>query len=84
MVTKNILAAKSFSYKTAFYSGVMVVSTVIDHGLDPLSGKIKDYKIGICCFSTVNIAKAVRTDLLVHTQDIALSSKNRLVSSESG
>jgi hypothetical protein len=47
----------------------MVISTVIDHGLDPWSGKIKDYKIGIYCFSTVNIA---------------FSSKDRLAGSELG
>ena len=33
-------------------SGVMVsvlVSSVVDRGSEPRSGKTKDYKIGICC-----------------------------------
>jgi hypothetical protein len=27
-------------------------SSAIDRGLEPRSGETKDYKIGICCFST--------------------------------
>jgi hypothetical protein len=29
----------------------MLASSVVDRGFEPRSGKIKDYKIGICCFS---------------------------------
>jgi hypothetical protein len=25
---------------------------VVDHGFETLSGQIKDYKFGICCYST--------------------------------
>jgi hypothetical protein len=35
--------------------GVMVsvlASSAVHHGFDPRSGQTKDYKIGICCFST--------------------------------
>jgi hypothetical protein len=35
--------------------GVMVsllVSSAVDHGFEPRSGQIKDYKICICCFCT--------------------------------
>jgi hypothetical protein len=37
-----------------FIGGIMVsvlVSSAIDCGFEPQSGKIEDYKIGICCFS---------------------------------
>ena len=36
-------------------SGVMVsvlASSAVDRGFEPRSGQAKDYKIGICCFST--------------------------------
>ena len=33
--------------------GVSATSAV-DHGLSPLSGETKDYKIVICCFSAKN------------------------------
>jgi hypothetical protein len=29
----------------------MLALSVVDHGFEPQSGKTKDYKIGICCFS---------------------------------
>ena len=29
----------------------VVTSSVVDRGFEPQSGQIKDYKIGICCFS---------------------------------
>ena len=35
--------------------GVMVnvlASSAVDSGFDPRSGQTKDFKIGICCFST--------------------------------
>ena len=28
----------------------VLASSVVDRGLEPLSGQTKDYKIGICCF----------------------------------
>jgi hypothetical protein len=47
----------------------MLASSVVDRGLEPLSGQTKDYKIGICCFSA---------------KHAALRRKSRLVGSESG
>ena len=38
----------------SYISGIMVsvlASSAVDHGLDPRSGQVKDYKIGIFCFS---------------------------------
>ena len=31
-------------------------SSVVDRGFEPSSGKTKDYKIGICCFSAKHTA----------------------------
>ena len=31
----------------------MLVSSAGEHGLEPRAGQTKDYKIGICCFSTI-------------------------------
>jgi hypothetical protein len=39
--------------------GIMVsalTSSVVDCGFEPRSGQTKDYKIGICCFSTQHAA----------------------------
>ena len=30
----------------------VLASSVADYGFEPRSGQTKDYKIGICCFST--------------------------------
>ena len=32
----------------------MLVSSAVDHGFEPHSGQTKDYKIGLCCFSTIS------------------------------
>jgi len=40
-------------------SGIMVswlASSAIDRGFKPRSGQTKDYKIGLCCFSTKHAA----------------------------
>jgi hypothetical protein len=34
----------------------MLDSTGVGRGFEPLSGQTKDYKIGICCFSTKHAA----------------------------
>ena len=34
----------------------VLVSSVVDHGFEPRSGQIKDYEIGICCFSAKHAA----------------------------
>ena len=39
--------------------GVMVIvlaSSAIDRGFEPQSIQIKDYKIGVCCFSSMYVA----------------------------
>jgi hypothetical protein len=40
--------------------GIMVMvlaPSVVDHGFDPRSGQIKDYKFCICCFSASHLKK---------------------------
>jgi hypothetical protein len=34
----------------------VLASSAVDHGFEPRSGQIKDYKIGICCFSAKHTA----------------------------
>jgi hypothetical protein len=34
----------------------MLASSAVDHGFEPRKGKTKDYKIGICWFSTKHAA----------------------------
>ena len=44
--------------------------SLIDRGFEPRSGKTKDYKIGICCFSTKHTAlKRKNKDFLAQDQD---------------
>ena len=54
-------------------SGVMVslhASSAVDCGLEPRSGKIKDYKIGICCFFAKHTAfRRKSKDRLARNQD---------------
>ena len=41
------------------FGGVMIsmlASSKIDRGFEPRSGEIKEYEIGICCFSTKHAA----------------------------
>jgi hypothetical protein len=55
---------KSFVYSiniilTHIICGVMVsvlASSVVDGGFEHRSGQTKDYKIGMCCFSTKHVA----------------------------
>ena len=35
---------------------IMLTSSVVDRGFDLRSGQTKDYKIGVCCFSTKHAA----------------------------
>jgi hypothetical protein len=46
------------------------MSNAVGHAFDPRSGQTKDYKIGICCFSTKHVAlrkksKGIRSYKLV-------------------
>ena len=34
----------------------VLASSALDRGFEPRSGQTKDYKIGICCFSTMHTA----------------------------
>ena len=53
--------------------GVMIsvaTSSAVDRGFDPRSGKTKDYKIGICCYSTKYTAlREKRKKWLARNQD---------------
>ena len=48
----------------------MLPSSAIDRGFDPRSGKTKDYKIGICCFSAKHaVLRRKNKDWLDRNQD---------------
>jgi hypothetical protein len=53
--------------------GVMVsviAASVVDRGFEPWSGKTKDYKIGMCCFSAKHVALRRKSkDWLARNQD---------------
>jgi hypothetical protein len=54
-------------------SGVMVsvlATSAVDRGFKPISGQTKDYKIGICCFSTKHASLRRKTkDWLARNRD---------------
>jgi hypothetical protein len=49
----------------------VLVSSAVDRWFEPRSGKTKDYKIGICCFSTKHAAfiSSKRKELMARNQD---------------
>ena len=48
----------------------LLVSSVVDRGFEPRSGQTKDYKIGICCFSTKHAELRRKSkDWLVRNQE---------------
>jgi hypothetical protein len=48
----------------------VLASSAVDCGFEPLSGQIKDYKIGICCFSAKHAALRRKSkDWLTRNQD---------------
>jgi len=48
----------------------MLAASAVDRGLEPLSCQTKDYKIGICCFSTKHaILRRKSKDWLALNQD---------------
>jgi hypothetical protein len=58
-VMVSMLASSGVMVSMLTSSGVMVsmlALSVVDHGFEPWSGQIKDYKIGICCFSAKHAA----------------------------
>ena len=42
----------------------MLASSVVDRGLEPLSGQIKAYKINICCYSSKHAALRIKSRLV--------------------
>jgi hypothetical protein len=61
----------------SLHGGVMVImltSIAVNHGFEPWSGQIKDYKISICCFST-NHAVLKKEQRLVGSESVALFTK---------
>ena len=61
------------SIKVNRISGVMVsvlALSAVDCGFEPRSGQTKDYKIGICCFSTKHTAlRSKSKDWLARNQN---------------
>jgi hypothetical protein len=48
----------------------VLVSSVVDRGLEPRSGQTKDYKIGICCLSAEHAAlRSKNKDWLARNQN---------------
>ena len=64
---------KGTQYQVNRIGGVMVsvlASIVIDRGFEPWSGQTKNYKIGICCFSSKYAELRRKSkDWLAHNQD---------------
>jgi hypothetical protein len=55
----QIISHLSLQYHNNLISGVMVsvlVSNVVERGFEPRPGQTKDYRIGICCFSSKHAA----------------------------
>jgi hypothetical protein len=42
----------------------VIISSVVDPSLEPLSGQTKDYKMCICCFSAHNLRERAKTGWL--------------------
>jgi hypothetical protein len=49
----------------------MLVSSVVHRGFEPWSGQIKDYKIGICCFSTKYTAQTSKSWLAQNQNNVS-------------
>jgi hypothetical protein len=48
----------------------LLALSVVDHGFEPQSGKTKDYKIDICCFSAKHtVLRCKSKDWLAQEQD---------------
>jgi hypothetical protein len=48
----------------------VLASSAVDRGFEPRSGQIKDYNIGICCFSTKHaVLRRKDKDWLARNQD---------------
>ena len=40
----------------------VLASSAVDHGFGPRSGQTKDYKIGMCCFSTKHATLRIKSN----------------------
>jgi cytochrome c biogenesis protein CcdA len=40
----------------------VLASSAVDRGFDPRSGQTKNYKIGICCFSSKHLALKIKSN----------------------
>jgi hypothetical protein len=71
--TVQYLHRQLYSYTVNCIGDVMVsvlASSAVDRGLEPWSGQTKDYKIGICCFSTKHAALRRKSkDWFAHNQN---------------
>jgi hypothetical protein len=48
----------------------LLALSAVDHGFEPRSGQTKDFRIGICCFSTKHAALRRKSkDWLVRNQN---------------
>jgi hypothetical protein len=48
----------------------MLASSGVDHGIEPKPIQIKDYKIGVCCFSAKHtVLRSKSKDWLAQNQD---------------
>ena len=47
----------------------VLASRVVDRGFEPRSGQTKDYKTGICCFSTHAALRRKNKDWLAQNQN---------------
>jgi hypothetical protein len=72
----TVIHISHFNHLLWIYSrivGVMVsvlATSAVDRGFEPQSGKTKDYKIGICCFSAKNAAlRSKSKDWLARNQN---------------
>jgi hypothetical protein len=56
----------------------VLASSAVDCGFEPRSGQTKDYKFGICCFSTKHTALRRKSkDGLTRNQDNVFELRNR-------
>jgi hypothetical protein len=73
VLSENNNITKNTQMSMNHIGGVMVsvlASSVVDRGFEPQLGQIKDYKIGICCFSAKHAAlRRKNTDWLARNQN---------------
>ena len=71
VITNN--KQSNYQSNTNHIGGIMIrmfASSVVDRWFEPRSGQIKDYKIGVCCFSAKQAAlRRKRKDWLAWNQN---------------